>query len=135
MFVTDGFTGNIALKAAEGIAKFIGEALRDAFRHSFWSRFGGLFAVTSLQRMRQRIDPRRVNGGVFLGLNGSVVKSHGSADAVGFASAVELATKMAETDFPRLLAAQLAKLDVVDKTRPDTGPETEPDEQRGEGGE
>lgn len=111
VFVTDGFTGNVALKAAEGTANFVGEALRDAFRHSFWSRFGGLFAVTSLQRMRKRIDPRRVNGGVFLGLNGSVVKSHGGADAVGFASAVELAAKMAEIDFPTLVAAQLARLE------------------------
>jgi glycerol-3-phosphate acyltransferase PlsX len=111
VFITDGFTGNVALKAAEGTANFVGEALRDAFRHSFWSRLGGLFAVTSLQRMRRRIDPRRINRGVFLGLNGSVEKSHGSADGIGFASAIELAVKMAETDFPRLVAAQLAKLD------------------------
>jgi glycerol-3-phosphate acyltransferase PlsX len=144
VFVTDGFTGNVALKAAEGIAKFIGEALRDAFKHSFWSRLGSLFAVTSLQRMRMRIDPRRVNGGVFLGLNGSVVKSHGSADAVGFASAVELAVKMAENDFPRLVAAQLAKLDAgadtpakapVPDRGPGIGPETAPDEQPGKRGE
>jgi glycerol-3-phosphate acyltransferase PlsX len=140
VFVTDGFTGNVALKAAEGTANFIREALRDAFKHSFWSRFGSLFAVTSLQRMRMRIDPRRVNGGVFLGLNGSVVKSHGGADAVGFASAVELAAKMAATDFPRLLAAQLAKLDAGDETHPNTRPEsreesqpeTRPDGQPGE---
>jgi glycerol-3-phosphate acyltransferase PlsX len=127
VFVTDGFTGNVALKAAEGTAHFIREALRDAFKHSFWSRFGGLFALTSLTRMRQRIDPRRVNGGVFLGLNGSVVKSHGGADAVGFASAIELAAKMAEHDFPRLVAAQLAKLD--------TDSETPAQEQKIEGGE
>jgi glycerol-3-phosphate acyltransferase PlsX len=119
VFVTDGFTGNITLKAAEGTASFIRESLRDAFRHSFWSRFGSLFAVTSLQRMRKRIDPRRANGGVFLGLNGAVVKSHGSADAVGCASAIELAAKMAETDFPRLVAAQLAKLDAGRETRAD----------------
>ena len=127
VFVTDGFTGNVTLKAAEGTASFIRESLRDAFRHSFWSRFGSLFAVTSLQRMRKRIDPRRANGGVFLGLNGAVVKSHGSADAVGCASAIELAAKMAETDFPRLVAAQLAKLDA--------GGETRADERRGESGE
>ena len=127
VFVTDGFTGNVTLKAAEGTASFIRESLRDAFRHSFWSRFATLFAVTSLQRMRQRIDPRRANGGVFLGLNGAVVKSHGSADAVGCASAIELAAKMAETDFPRLVAAQLAKLDA--------GGETRADERRRESGE
>jgi glycerol-3-phosphate acyltransferase PlsX len=117
VFVTDGFTGNVTLKAAEGTASFIRESLRDAFRHSFWSRFATLFAVTSLQRMRQRIDPRRANGGVFLGLNGAVVKSHGSADAIGCASAIELAAKMAETDFPRLVAAQLARLDASGETR------------------
>jgi glycerol-3-phosphate acyltransferase PlsX len=131
VFVTDGFTGNVTLKAAEGTASFIRESLRDAFRHSFWSRLGSLFAVTSLQRMRQRIDPRRANGGVFLGLNGAVVKSHGSADAVGCASAIELAAKMVETDFPRLVAAQLAKLEAGGETRPETrgdGPRGEREE-------
>jgi glycerol-3-phosphate acyltransferase PlsX len=117
VFVTDGFTGNVTLKAAEGTASFIRESLREAFRHSFWSRAATLFAATSLQRMRQRIDPRRANGGVFLGLNGAVVKSHGSADAIGCASAIELAAKMAETDFPRLVAAQLARLDASGETR------------------
>ncbi len=80
-----------------------------------------MFALTSLLRMRRRIDPRRVNGGVFLGLNGSVVKSHGGADAIGFTSAIELATKMAQTDFPRLVAVQLAKLRTDPKAE---GPET-----------
>jgi glycerol-3-phosphate acyltransferase PlsX len=122
VLVTDGFTGNIMLKAAEGTAHFIREALQDAFRHSFWSKFGSLFAVTSLQRMRRRIDPRRVNGGVFLGLNGAVVKSHGSADAVGFSSALELAVKMAETDFPRLVAAQLARFESAGEVEPDQLP-------------
>jgi len=131
VFVTDGFTGNVTLKAAEGTAGFIRESLRDAFRHSFWSRAATLFAATSLQRMRQRIDPRRANGGVFLGLNGAVVKSHGSADAVGCASAIALAAKMAETDFPPLVAAQLAKLDAGGDTRD----ETRGDERRGESGE
>lgn len=110
VFVTDGFTGNVLLKTAEGTANFIRQSLTDAFRHSIWSRIGALFVLTSLQRMRQRIDPRRANGGVFLGLNGAVVKSHGSADAVGTASAIELAAKMAETDFPMLVARQLAVL-------------------------
>ncbi|HSF93968.1 MAG TPA: phosphate acyltransferase PlsX [Thermohalobaculum sp.] len=110
VIVTDGFTGNVALKAAEGTASFISRTLRDSFQHSVWSRIGGLFAMSSLQRLRQRIDPRRVNGGVFLGLNGAVVKSHGGADAVGFRSAIKLAIKMAESDFPLLVAAELAKV-------------------------
>jgi len=123
VFVTDGFTGNVALKAAEGTASFIRQSLQDAFRHSVWSRLGTLFALTSLTRLRQRIDPRRVNGGVFLGLNGSVVKSHGGADAVGFVSAIELATKMAQTDFPRLVAAQLAKLGPEPRRAEERNPE------------
>lgn len=112
VIVTDGFTGNIAMKASEGTAKLIREALKEAFRHSVLSRIGGLFALTSLQRLRRRIDPRRVNGGVFLGLNGGVVKSHGSADAIGHESAILLAARMARQDFPSQVARQLAKFDV-----------------------
>ncbi|MEM7188910.1 MAG: phosphate acyltransferase PlsX [Pseudomonadota bacterium] len=108
--VTDGFTGNIAMKASEGTAALIRKALKDAFAHSILSRFGALFALTSLNRLRKRIDPRRVNGGVFLGLNGGVVKSHGGADAVGHASALGLAAKMAVDDFPNRVAARLANL-------------------------
>lgn len=111
VIVTDGFTGNVALKAAEGTASFIRRTLKGAFKHSIISRFGSLFALTSLKRFSNRIDPRRVNGGVFLGLNGTVVKSHGGADAVGFESAIRLAAKMAESNFPDRVAQQLAVLD------------------------
>src|SRR5690625_5305290 len=110
VIVTDGFTGNIAMKASEGTASFIRESLKEAFRHSMLSRVGSLFALTSLQRLRQRIDPRRANGGVFLGLNGAVVKSHGGADSVGHAAALELAARMARNDFPAEIGRQLAKL-------------------------
>ncbi len=109
--VTDGFTGNIAMKAAEGTATFIREALKQAFSHSILSQIGSLFALTSLKRLRKRIDPRRVNGGVFLGLNGAVVKSHGSSDAVGYGSAIDLAVQMASRDFPSHVAEQLAMLE------------------------
>lgn len=110
VIVTDGFTGNIAMKTSEGTASFIRASLKDAFSHSLLSRLGSLFALTSLQRLRTRIDPRRANGGVFLGLNGAVVKSHGGADAVGHASALELAVRMARDDFPALVARRLATL-------------------------
>jgi len=110
VIVTDGFTGNIALKTAEGTAAMIRAALKEAFRSTWMSRIASLFAYTSLQRLRRRIDPRRVNGGVFLGLNGAVVKSHGGADAVGFASAVRLAAAMAERDFSAHVADQLGRL-------------------------
>ena len=95
--VTDGFTGNIALKAAEGTASLINELLNDAFRYSPLSRLGALFSSASLRRFKQRIDPRRVNGGVFLGLNGTVVKSHGSADATSVEAAVSLALSTGAT--------------------------------------
>ncbi|UYV39323.1 phosphate acyltransferase PlsX [Rhodobacteraceae bacterium D3-12] len=108
VIVTDGFTGNVALKTGEGIASLIGDLLRDAFRYSPLSRLASVLAYTSLQRLKKRIDPRRVNGGVFLGLNGTVVKSHGSADETGVAAAVELASQLAESNFSAKLAARIA---------------------------
>ena len=94
VFVTDGYTGNAMIKSVEGTAALIREFLREAFNHTVLSRLGALFALTSLRRLGRRIDPRRVNGGVFLGLNGTVVKSHGSADAVGIAAAIDLAARL-----------------------------------------
>ena len=111
--VTDGFTGNVALKTAEGTAAMIRAALKEAFETTPLSRIAALFAWGSFQRLKRRIDPRRVNGGVFLGLNGAVVKSHGSADAVGFAAAVRIAAKMAESDFPGHVAAEIARLEMA----------------------
>ncbi|MEO0911998.1 MAG: phosphate acyltransferase PlsX [Pseudomonadota bacterium] len=108
LVVTDGFSGNIALKTAEGTATLIRELLGQAFRHSPLSRMGALFAVTSLRRLQKRIDPRRVNGGVFLGLNGTVIKSHGSADATGVSAAIKLAFKLAKNGFSERVAARLA---------------------------
>jgi glycerol-3-phosphate acyltransferase PlsX len=108
VIVTDGFTGNVALKTAEGTAAFIRDLLREAFGHSMMSRFAALLAISSLKRLSKRIDPRRVNGGVFLGLNGTVVKSHGSADATGIAAAIKLAFQLASTDFSQKLAIRMA---------------------------
>ncbi|MFQ5438489.1 MAG: phosphate acyltransferase, partial [Paracoccaceae bacterium] len=108
VIVTDGFTGNIALKTAEGTALFVRRLLEQAFRHTPLSRIGALFALTSLRRLTKRIDPRRVNGGVFLGLNGNVVKSHGDADPTGIAAAIELACQLAEIGFVDKLAARIA---------------------------
>ncbi|PKP83854.1 MAG: phosphate acyltransferase, partial [Alphaproteobacteria bacterium HGW-Alphaproteobacteria-2] len=106
--VTDGFTGNIALKTGEGTARLVGELLREAFRHSPLSRLGALFALTSLRRLQKRIDPRRVNGGVFLGLNGTVIKSHGAADATGVSAAIKLAFQLSQSGFTDRLAARVA---------------------------
>ena len=110
VIVTDGFTGNVALKTAEGTALLVGEFLKRALKYNWLARLGALFAYPSLRWLKKRIDPRRVNGGVFLGLNGAVVKSHGSADPTGFSAAVKLAWSMAQTGFSERIAAQVAML-------------------------
>ena len=110
VIVTDGFTGNVAIKTGEGTASLIGELLKQAFEFSHPSRLAKLLAMTSLQRLQKRIDPRRVNGGVFLGLNGTVVKSHGSADATGVSAAIKLAVRLANSDFSQKIAARVASV-------------------------
>ena len=109
VIVTDGFTGNIALKTGEGTAKLVGSFLKDAFANSIMSKFAAVLAMTSLKRLQKRIDPRRVNGGIFLGLNGTVVKSHGSADATGVSAAIKLAFTLAKSGFQDRLAARVAQ--------------------------
>ncbi len=94
--VTEGFTGNIALKTAEGTAKQISSYLRSAMDRTWMSRLGYLLARGAFEALRDRLDPRKVNGGVFLGLEGIVIKSHGGTDAVGFAGAVDMAHDMAQ---------------------------------------
>ena len=93
--VTDGFTGNIALKTAEGTAKLYTQLLRRALRSSWSAKLGYLLARGAFDSMRDRVDPRYYNGGVFLGLNGVSVKSHGGTDATGFATAIDIAVDMA----------------------------------------
>nr|WP_241963453.1 phosphate acyltransferase PlsX [Paracoccus suum] len=109
VIVTDGFTGNVALKTGEGTAKLVGDFLKEAFANSVMSKFAAVLAMTSLKRLQKRIDPRRVNGGVFLGLNGTVVKSHGSADATGVSAAIKLAFQLARSGFQERLAARVAQ--------------------------
>ena len=110
VIVTDGFTGNVALKTGEGTATFIRDALRETFRAGVLSKVGALLSLGALKALTKRIDPRRVNGGVFLGLNGTVVKSHGSADATGVASAIGLAIRLTENQLTERIAARLASL-------------------------
>jgi glycerol-3-phosphate acyltransferase PlsX len=88
--VTEGFAGNIALKAAEGTARQMGEYVKAAMSRTLGARIGYLFARSAFRALKERIDPRRSNGGVFLGLNGIVIKSHGGTDAEGFAAAIEV---------------------------------------------
>ena len=108
VIVTDGFTGNVAIKTGEGTANLVSLRLREAFNHSVLSKLAALLAYPSLMRLRKKIDPRRVNGGVFLGLNGTVVKSHGSADATGVSAAIKLAAQLSENQFNDKLAARVA---------------------------
>lgn len=113
VIVTDGFTGNIAIKTGEGTAKIISDFLKDAFAATFMSKIAAVLALASLKRLQKRIDPRRVNGGVFLGLNGTVVKSHGSADATGISSAIKLAFQLAQSGFNDRLAVRVASANMT----------------------
>jgi len=108
--VTDGFTGNVAVKTAEGTAKLFSEFLDAAFRHSLLARFGYLFARGALRKLRMRSDPRRYNGAMFLGLDGIAVKSHGSTDAFGFANAIGVAVDMKVNGFLDKIRVELARL-------------------------
>jgi glycerol-3-phosphate acyltransferase PlsX len=92
--VTEGFTGNIALKTAEGTARQVGTYVRNALNANLLSRIGALFATQALNALRRKLDPRTVNGAVFLGLNGVVIKSHGGTDEIGVKSALGLAYEM-----------------------------------------
>jgi phosphate acyltransferase len=94
--VTEGFSGNIALKTAEGTANQIANYLKAAMSRSLLSRIGFMLARNAFDTLKEKMDPRKLNGGVFLGLNGVVIKSHGGADAEGFAAAVALGHDMAE---------------------------------------
>src|SRR5262249_37361717 len=89
-----GFAGNSALKPAEGTAKQLAEYLRSAMSRSLPARIGYLFARNAFAAVKDKMDPRKVNGGVFLGLNGLVIKSHGGADGEGFAAAIDLGYDM-----------------------------------------
>jgi len=105
--VVEGFAGNIALKTAEGTARQIGQYLKDAMMRTALSRLGALLARGGFRVLKEKMDPRRVNGGTFLGLNGLAVKSHGGTDALGFASAVDLGYEMAESGLLDRLASDL----------------------------
>ena len=108
VIVTDGFTGNIALKTGEGTAKLIGDFVSDTFRHSFLSKVSSIFAIEPLKRLKNKMDPRRVNGGVLLGLNGLIVKSHGNADHIGIEAAVRLAIRLTTNNFSHNLSSNLS---------------------------
>ncbi len=94
VIVTDGFTGNIALKTAEGTAKFITDDLKKALTENLYTKVSLIFSYFSLKKFKDRLDPRKYNGAIFLGLNGPVVKSHGGTDALGFCYSIDLCYKI-----------------------------------------
>jgi glycerol-3-phosphate acyltransferase PlsX len=110
VIVTDGFTGNVALKTAEGMARFFSGLMKEALTSSLLSRLGAVIALPALKRMRARIDTNAVNGGPLLGLNGIVVKSHGGAEARGFANAIIVACDMARSDYAAEIERNLHRL-------------------------
>jgi phosphate acyltransferase len=111
--VTEGFTGNVALKTAEGTARQVASYLRSAMSRSLRARIGYLFARHAFAALRDKMDPRKVNGSVLLGVNGVVIKSHGGADEQGFASAVELAYDMARYNLVDVIQASLNSPELV----------------------
>ena len=108
--VSDGFSGNIALKAVEGTARFVADLLRRSFASSLRSKFGFLISRPATELLKHHLDPNNHNGAVFLGLNGVVVKSHGSASAVGVANAVAVTARLLEENITERIAADLARL-------------------------
>jgi glycerol-3-phosphate acyltransferase PlsX len=111
VIVTDGFTGNIALKTAEGTAKMFGRFLKECLLSSSSSKLGALLAKPALNKFRQRLDPRSYNGAMFLGLNGICIKSHGGTDGIGFANALEVAVELIRDGLNEVIKEDLAHLD------------------------
>ncbi len=123
--VTDGFTGNVALKTAEGTARFISGLLKEALTSGPMAKMGALIAMPALKKMARRIDPSSVNGGPLLGLNGIVVKSHGGATAEGYGNAIRVAVDLARSDYLTKVSANFARLSAVLDTA-----EAAPDEEQ-----
>jgi phosphate acyltransferase len=122
--VTEGFTGNVALKTAEGTARQVGAYLRSALSADFASRLGALVARQALQALRRKLDPRNINGGVFLGLDGIVIKSHGGTDEVGVKAAIGLAYEMARSRLIDRIADGMRRFPAL-ATEPPANPQPE----------
>ena len=123
--VTEGFVGNIALKTAEGTARQVGSYLRSALKSNLMSRIGALFATSALNALRRKMDPRTVNGGVFMGLNGIVIKSHGGTDEIGYKSALSLSYEMARSRLIDKIGDTMQRFPI--KVAPAASEEAEPE--------
>ena len=122
--VTEGFVGNIALKTAEGTARQVASYLRSALSATLMSKIGALFASSALRALKHKMDPRTVNGGVFMGLNGIVIKSHGGTDEIGYKSALGLAYEMARSRLMDKIGDNMQRFP-IHTAAPSTPPETE----------
>ena len=114
VIVCDGFVGNIALKTSEGLAEFLRHQATEQFKSGLYSRFAALIALPVLKALKRKIDPRRYNGASLLGLRGIVIKSHGGADRVSFANAIEEAIIEVEKNVPERISAKLEQL-IIDR--------------------
>jgi len=108
VIVTDGFTGNIALKTAEGTAKFITDSLKESLTETVLSKISIIFSYFALKKFKSKLDPRKFNGAIFLGLKGPVVKSHGSTDAVGFYHSIDLCYRIIKGDLMNKIKSNLS---------------------------
>ncbi|MDY0028363.1 MAG: phosphate acyltransferase PlsX [Pseudobdellovibrionaceae bacterium] len=133
--VTDGFTGNVALKTAEGVSKLISSMLKKSLKKSPLAMIGAFLAQGALKNLKKEMDPRLYNGGMFLGVDGVCVKSHGGMDHIGFANAIKYASEIAARNFNVRVAAEIAEvmaqeksLGIYDQMSTDTGPNAAPQE-------
>jgi glycerol-3-phosphate acyltransferase PlsX len=126
--VTDGYTGNIALKTAEGTVRLIVEFLRNAFNSSLLSKLGYLLAMGAFKALRAKLDPNTSNGAVFLGLNGLVVKSHGGTNPEGYAYAIDVAVDVAAADLVQKIMADLGALDGLKPVSSSSATQSTPDD-------
>ncbi len=124
--VCDGFAGNVALKTSEGLAKMLGDFLKEEYTRNIFSRFAALISLPVIKRFRRRVDHRRYNGAALLGLRGIVVKSHGSADRLAFATALGRAASEASHGLIELIGAELARLSALSPVAPPSVPPANP---------
>jgi len=110
VIVTDGFTGNVALKTAEGTAKFITDSLKKSLTENIFTKISLIFSYFSLKKFKQKLDPRKYNGAIFLGLNGPVVKSHGGRDSLDFYYSIDLCYKIIKGDLMKQIKNNLDHL-------------------------
>ena len=110
VIITDGFTGNIALKTAEGTAKFITDSLKKSLTENLFTKISVLFSYFALKKFKKRLDPRKYNGAIFLGLNGPVVKSHGGTDSLGFYYSIDLCYKIVKGNLIKEIKKNLSHL-------------------------